>query len=507
VRQIIAKITVDNRFIVIESLDENLNTLEPYFVVMDTSECWQRGRFVKSLAKRVCFMVRHPDNPNAALIPNGFLSDLIKILDKMSAKYKVFDQRKPLAHNFTDEEIENCLYSETNPIKLYDYQIEAVKQCLNGYHEVIKATTGAGKTEIFLALCKLTKKRTLILFKKIDLAQQTMRRAKAAGLDAGIVQGANMDEKHDIIMATVQSGHKINRNDYEQVIVDEMHNSAAEQYQDIVMRFNTPFRFGFSATPFTKNKHRNMMIISIFGQISFELGASTLIDRGILARPTINLIPIARATVKGTDEDVEEEVELIQVDWRVAEQVGIVHNYSRNRIIADLANSLHGQTLALVKLVDHGEILQKMIPNSIFMFGETSSKEREAVMKKFESGDDFTLIASTILDEGIDIKNVHNVILCSGGSSYIKVIQRVGRGMRTVVVNGIKKDTVQIFDFYDKFNKILCKHSEERIGYLQDEGYKVRYCLSYKDRIESLNDTHDDKYSQDEEEPDVSAPV
>ena len=47
---------------------------------------------------------------------------------------------------------------------------------------------------------------------------------------------------------------------------------------------------------------------------------------------------------------------------------------------------------------------------------KTKVEEREKILNKFEAGEEFVLIASTILDEGIDLKNVNRVIMGGGGS-------------------------------------------------------------------------------------------
>ena len=53
--------------------------------------------------------------------------------------------------------------------------------------------------------------------------------------------------------------------------------------------------------------------------------------------------------------------------------------------------------------------------------------------------------------------------------SIIKVIQRLGRGLRQNDTG-----TVNVFDFLDLTNNFLEKHSHERINILKNEGHTIK---------------------------------
>lgn len=341
---------------------------------------------------------------------------------------------------------------EVKPVGIgtyYGFQIDGDHRFMLGDFSVTH------NTEMFISLCKFLDKKTLILFARIDLAKQTLRRMKKAGLDAGIVQGQNMDENHKIVMATVQSGHKLN-DQYDCIIVDECHRAAGEQYQILLKNRHTLHRYGFSATPFVKkNKLQVARTMAWLGNIIYEVRAEKLMGEGRIALPTIHMIP-----VKKPDMIADEK-------WPFAETLGIIENNHRNAIIAELANNLKGQKLILVQKIDHGQRLEALINNSYFLHGESSVSEREEYVKRFEAGEPITLIASTIFDEGIDIKTVNHVINTGGGQSFVKTLQRLGRGLRITE----SKKKVDLYDFYDWTNPILEKHSKERIKIYRSEGF------------------------------------
>jgi len=440
-------IELTNSIIFISNCVDDLLILQQEFVFDDYSYCYVGGRFDKSkIKKRTLLEIKE----NIGILPIGFIQELTKILTKNNIKYFIKDNRKFEEIKISDDIIKNNLHY----LELYDYQIEAVKSCIENKNGIIKLPTSAGKTEIFLSLCNILNIKTLILFSRIDLAKQTKDRAIKANLDTGIVQGNNIDEEHNIIMCTIQSAHKL-QNKYDMVIVDECHRNQAKQYQKLLSNRNFKFRFGFSATPFTKDKYKTALTKRWLGDIIYELPATELLDSGKIAEPIIKIIV------------VHKPISIQFCDWRNAEKLGIVSNEYRNELIANIIKEETGAFLVLVKKLKQGKLLEKIIPNAIFLNGNTDVDTRKKVAEDFENNKNITIIASTIFDEGISLNNIRNLIIAGGGKSEIKTIQRLGRGLR------IKedKDTVNVFDFYDYTNYFLEKHSAERIKTYQKEGF------------------------------------
>lgn len=519
-RKIIAKITLDNRILIIQAHPESIDEIAHTFTTMDTSECWVNGQFKKELAKPVCFVTRSPNDPTGAMMPIGFLTLLEVWLKKYNASYKINDERKYEKFEVTDDVLTKMLLTDDNPIELRDYQLSALHKMFENKNGIIKAGTGAGKTEIINAWCKYTKKKTLIAFKNIKLAREIVGRMKKAKIDVGLVQGNHVNENHQVVACTVQSAHKLNRIDYEAVIIDECHNASQDRYQEFLKRWDFEYRFGFSATPFNpKNKLKAWKVRAWLGDLLCDIPAKELIDRGFLAKPIITFIKVKRVIRKArrqrTEKLFDKQGNAIEYDfphndfwfgniikddngkvikrtrywyeriekeipadaqWVSAEKAGIVYNEYRNKMIKTLANNLPGTVLALVKYVEsHGEQLHKVMDDALFLSGKDKIKEREMAVDMLENNELKTIIASTIFDEGISINNIYNVILCGGGQSYEKTLQRIGRGMRLHTDDeGNKKKVVKVYDFYDETHPILERHSKERIKYAKAEGYEVR---------------------------------
>ena len=76
-----------------------------------------------------------------------------------------------------------------------------------------------------------------------------------------------------------------------------------------------------------------------------------------------------------------------------------------------------------------------------------------------EKENDIICIAITkIFSTGINIKNLHNIVLAAGGKSSVTVVQSIGRGLR---LHPDKKE-LNIWDIVDTNYKYSSKHGEKR---------------------------------------------
>jgi superfamily II DNA or RNA helicase len=124
--------------------------------------------------------------------------------------------------------------------------------------------------------------------------------------------------------------------------------------------------------------------------------------------------------------------------------------------------------LILVTRIDHGLELQKMIEGSVFISGSDTTEFRQETIQKMRESKFGVYIATTIFDEGVDIPSVDTVILAAGGKSHVRLLQRIGRGMRHK--EGLNQ--LIIHDFLDDTNMYLLSHSEERIDTYAKEGFQ-----------------------------------
>lgn len=206
-----------------------------------------------------------------------------------------------------------------------------------------------------------------------------------------------------------------------------------------------------SGTPF-RDKGDDILIEGCFGRKIIEINASYLIKRGFLVKPYISFIPIKN--MKGENLGPYSSV------YKSA----IVENAFRNEMIAKLSENLFNMgrtTIVLVQQIHHGEILEELIPNSVFIHG-SSGKKRQRHIQDIKNGHAKITIASSILDEGLDCKPLDALVLAGAGKSSTRALQRIGRIIRNYTYpDGRVKTDAFVYDFRDH-QKYLSKHALAR---------------------------------------------
>jgi len=99
-----------------------------------------------------------------------------------------------------------------------------------------------------------------------------------------------------------------------------------------------------------------------------------------------------------------------------------------------------------------------------------NSPDRRDLVRGFADGLFPILIATVIVDEGLDIPRIGTLVLASGKKSKRCYLQRIGRSLRR---KSSGENIVYIYDFMDKGNKYLEKHSKLRKKLYEAEGFDI----------------------------------
>ena len=236
------------------------------------------------------------------------------------------------------------------------------------------------------------------------------------------------------------------------ILVHNCQHARAESCQVISdYSVSARYKYGASATPF-RDSNDDILIDACFGKIISDISASFLIDLGYLVPPNIYFIDV-KTPVQGC------------FTYPSIYKKFIVENNVRNGYIAKIAQSMFNEgstVLILVKHIAHGKILEKLIPNCVFLHGIHSSKKRKEHLDKMREGKGSITASSQIFDEGIDVRALDTLILAGSGKSSTRALQRIGRTLRPYISpSGEKKEYSTIIDFRDHC-KYLKDHSKKR---------------------------------------------
>jgi len=268
------------------------------------------------------------------------------------------------------------------------------------------------------------------------------------------------------------------------VMIDECHTASVDAIRDCLFdAISAPYRYGFSATPWRDQPHMlKLMQSSIGSEIIFDYNPIDAIEEGMIARPNLNII----------QSEFPEVFLKKEKNYRKIYDGGIIRNRARNRQIVkeaiDLQANNHQVFIAIAetshfegKMIKVGEdqfgepimerekdisyCLKELFAAAgeevITIFGDDTSKEKMAQIKALKEMDEgFILIGTMAFGIGTDVPGIDKVIMAGAGKSSIQFLQRMGRGIRT---DGDEQKELEVFDFMDRWNPIMSKHSIERV--------------------------------------------
>jgi superfamily II DNA or RNA helicase len=414
--------------------------------------------------------------------PTGLYSRALEFFRAYGVDVTTVDER-------TEAKTNNIVLTPSPSFQVRDYQQEVIDKAVNQQRGIIKVATGGGKTAIGAGIIqKLSAAPFIFYVTSNDLLRQAKDELEkfllqnGSPLKVGSIGGGKFDIK-DVNVLTVQTairavGEKYHKFDEEDevediseelqqkreaiaslihnakgIICDEVQHWAAETCQILADHsVNARFRFGLSATPW-RDMGDDLLIDSCFGKLIHEINASFLIRKGILVKPTIYFVH----TRKSMDEDI---------NYATAYKEGIVQNEERNLLIGNIAQNMVKEgrhVLILVRHIEHGELLESMIPDSFFVHGSKGHKVRQTHIDDMRLKKVPVTIATSIFDEGVDVKPLDGLILAGSGKSQTRALQRIGRVIRTFEdpTSGFVKKDAYIVDFHDNM-KYMLAHSRAR---------------------------------------------
>jgi superfamily II DNA or RNA helicase len=389
------------------------------------------------------------------------LHEIIPELIGMGYDVAVEDQRKytPPIEKRIDKS-----YLIQSGIELRPYQYDTVNTLLSNSGGIARIATGGGKSFTCAALAKVYNERgykVIVIVPSSDLVTQTSGDFRTAGVDAGMYSGADKQLNHETVVATWQSLQ--NQPDimslFNVVIVDECHGVRGDVLRGLINDHGSHiyFRYGVTGT-MPKPKTEFYDVTVSLGEVLVEVTSQWLIENGYLAKIDIAMIE--------TQEDTD------GLPDYASEKSYISKNADRVQSVAEFvegATKMHGNTLVLVGSIAFGKKLQKLIPNSVFLSGESEKDIRQEHYKMFEECDNITVIASTgIASTGISINRIFCLILVDTGKSFIRTIQSIGRGLR----KSHDKNYIMVYDVYSKL-KFSKKHASDRKKHYKEAGYPV----------------------------------
>ena len=365
-------------------------------------------------------------------------------------------------------------------VRLRDYQKEALEAWLkSGKRGVIVLPTGAGKTSVALKAITLLSVPTLIVVPTIDLMSQWASAIREKlGVEPGMV-GGGRDEKKGITVTTYDSAYSRAEemgNRFALLVFDEVHHLPSEGYSTMAKLFAAPYRMGLTATP-ERDDGRHAIYPEIVGPVVYRKGVKDLAGKYIadfeVRKVYVSLLPEEReryedlrGKLKGflekrklsmkSLEDFERLVKLAAKDREAREALLAWHESVRLAVnsrakvekLRELLEEFRGEkVLVFTRDTQLAYEISREFLVPVITY-KTDKDEREEVLRKFRDGVYRVLVASTVLDEGVDVPDASVAIVLGGYGTRRQFVQRLGRvlrgkeGKKAVFIEIVTKGTV-----------------------------------------------------------------
>jgi type I restriction enzyme R subunit len=382
------------------------------------------------------------------------------------------------------------------------YQMEAIKRVVERFaarhrKALIVQATGTGKTRVAISLCELLlrarwAKRILFLCDRRELRKQAHNVFKEfmPGEPRTYVTSSTFkDREKRIYLATypamMECFESFDVGFFDLIIADESHRSIYNRYRDLFAYFDS-LQVGLTATPvefIARNTYK------IFGCEDRDPTAYFSFSDAIAHTPPYlvpfevvsHTTPFLRKGIKYsemTDEqraqlDEDEEVPAA-IEYEQVEIDKVVFNKDTNRIILrnlmehgirDASGTRVGKSIIFARNHNHAVLLQNLFDEMYPQYGgkfcrviDNYDPRAEELIDDFKGvgiNPELTLAISVdMLDTGIDVPEIVNLVFAKPVYSYVKFWQMIGRGTRLredLFGPGQHKTHFLIFDHWKNF--------------------------------------------------------
>ncbi|MEW6736002.1 MAG: DEAD/DEAH box helicase family protein [Acidobacteriota bacterium] len=382
------------------------------------------------------------------------------------------------------------------------YQVEAIKRITerfstNHRKALIVQATGTGKTRVAVSLCDLLirarwAKRILFLCDRRELRKQANNVFKeflSSEPRTYVTASTSKDRDKRIYLATYPAMMKCYESFdvgfFDLIIADESHRSIYNRYRDLFLYFDS-LQVGLTATPvnlISRNTYRlfdceNENPTSYFSYekaiehdppylVPFEVFAHTteFHRKGIKYSEMTETQRRELEEGEGNPETIEYESE--EIDKQIFNKDtnrAILRNLMENGI-REATGTRPGKSIIFARNHNHAILLQYLFDEMYPQYGgqfcrviDDYDPRAEQLIDDFKGQGTNPLLTIAIsvdmLDTGIDIPEIVNLVFAKPVKSYVKFWQMIGRGTRlcpNLFSPGQNKTCFRIFDHWKNF--------------------------------------------------------
>lgn len=349
---------------------------------------------------------------------------------------------------------ENISTNDIAPNKMQQEALTALEKLQqdNKHKALLISATGTGKTYLSaFAVKKANPKRLLFLAHREQILKQACKTfAKIIpDIQYGILSANHKDFHKPYLFATINMLSKeenltqFTPTHFDYIIIDETHRAGASSYLKILNYFQPQFLLGMTATP---ERTDGFDIYQLFDHnIAYEIRLNQAMQENLLC--PFHYFGITDITVDDQEINDNSTFNDLTTDAR------ITHIINQSQYYGFSGECLRG--LIFCSQIEEAQILSQKFNergfNTIALSGKDSQETRTNAIHKLEQKERSTgldyIFTVDIMNEGIDIPAINQIIMLRPTKSAIIFVQQLGRGLRKYP----QKDYVVILDFIGNY--------------------------------------------------------
>lgn len=432
------------------------------------------------------------------LLPYGCLMMLMELSKTNGWKLEMDEAFRNDVSSVTRAELKEWvatldLRSGGHVIDPYDYQLESLYLSIKYNRIVILAATSAGKSLIIYLLARYYEmlhdqdgKKTLIIVPSQMLVDQLFQDFKDYSTVNGwdveatvhtIMQGRPKTSRKSIFISTWQSIFEEDAEYFSvfgRLVNDETHGSSGKSITGIFDKcVNAYQRVGMTGTLKSTTIHP-VQVMSLMGPIRRVVTTKQLIDAGRATEVDIKMFQL--------NYQKEESEYVSTCTYQDEIEFLVTHNY-RSKIIASVAASCSGNTLAIFDRLEHIDAVKAILDTmdhgkSVYVITGSVDKDERADIKAIAERDDGVIVLGTsgCVATGLSIKRLRNLLLAHPTKSIVKILQSIGRILRL----HDDKSYAHVYDFVDNLSfgdkpNFALRHAIERVSIYKDGEFPLTF--------------------------------
>lgn len=349
---------------------------------------------------------------------------------------------------------ENISTNNIAPNKMQQEALKALEKLQqdNKHKALLISATGTGKTYLSaFAVKKAKPKRLLFLAHREQILKQACKTfAKIIpDIQYGILSANHKDFHKPYLFATINMLSKEENltqfapTHFDYIIIDETHRAGASSYLKILNYFQPQFLLGMTATP---ERTDGFDIYQLFDHnIAYEIRLNQAMQENLLC--PFHYFGITDITVDDQEINDNSTFNDLTTDARVT------HIINQSQYYGFSGERLRG--LIFCSHIEEAQILSQKFNergfHTIALSGKDSQETRTNAIHKLEQKERSTgldyIFTVDIMNEGIDIPAINQIIMLRPTKSAIIFVQQLGRGLRKYP----QKDYVVILDFIGNY--------------------------------------------------------